>query len=137
MRMPMTRPVEPSSACVCGSGNSSADCCAPLLGGAPAATALALMRSRYSAYVLRHADYLLASWHPSTRPPRLDLSDGADGVTRWLGLSIESHAEADDAAMVEFIARYKVGGGSAQRVHELSRFLREDGRWFYLDGVQR
>ena len=91
------------------------------------------MRSRYSAYVRGDADYLLATWHASTRPDMLDFSDAA--ATRWLGLEVKRHQQRDaDHATVEFVARYRVGGGSAVRLHELSRFVREDGRWFYVDG---
>jgi len=120
-----------SAACVCGSGLSYSTCCQPLHAGAPAANAEALMRSRYSAYALGLRDYLLASWHPSTRPTELEL----DTATRWLGLSVKQHAATgDDRAEVEFVARYRVGGGSATRLHERSRFVREGGHWYYLDG---
>jgi SEC-C motif-containing protein len=91
------------------------------------------MRSRYAAFVLGDADYLLASWHPSTRPERLDL---ADDRTQWLGLKIKhciDGDEADDEGRVEFVARLREGG-RAHRLHETSRFVREDGRWLYLDG---
>ena len=91
------------------------------------------MRSRYSAYVRGDAGYLLATWHPSTRPPALDFGD-AD-ATRWLGLEVRRHQQhGAHQATVEFIARYKVGGASAVRLHEISRFTHEDGRWFYVDG---
>ena len=89
------------------------------------------MRSRYSAYVLKLSDYLLASWHASTRPAELDLS--ADD-TKWLGLEVRAHAQQDaQHASVEFVARYRIAG-RGHRLHELSRFVREDGRWYYLDG---
>ncbi len=89
------------------------------------------MRSRYSAYVLKLAPYLLATWHASTRPAALDLRDDA---TRWLGLAVKRHSpQGEDAAEVEFVVRYKVGG-RAFRLHEISRFVREAGRWFYVDG---
>jgi SEC-C motif-containing protein len=90
------------------------------------------MRSRYSAFVLGLADYLLATWHASTRPGELDLRDEAG--TKWLGLEIKRH-QAQDAghAIVEFVARYRVAG-RGHRLHETSRFVREDGRWFYVDG---
>lgn len=89
------------------------------------------MRSRYSAYVLKRADYLLATWHPDTRPATLDL---ANDLTHWLGLEVKRHASTGpDAAVVEFVARYKEGG-RAHRLHEISRFLRRDGRWYYVDG---
>lgn len=102
------------------------------------------MRSRYSAFVLGLADYLLATWHPSTRPPTLELDAG----THWLGLEVraqrlldglgaeagsESGHEAKAMGEVEFVARSRMGG-KGQRLQERSRFVREDGRWFYLDG---
>ena len=89
------------------------------------------MRSRYSAFVLDLSDYLLATWHTSTRPARLDANELG---LKWLGLEVRRHTLIDaDHATVEFIARSKLAG-RAQRLHELSRFLREDGRWFYVDG---
>jgi len=92
------------------------------------------MRSRYCAYVLNDAAYVLSSWHPDTRPEGLDLGDTA--ATRWLGLDVKRYTPVDaDHAIVEFVARYRVGAGSAFRLHEISRFVRDDGRWFYVDGV--
>ncbi|MCD9032149.1 SEC-C domain-containing protein [Luteimonas sp. Y-2-2-4F] len=123
-----------AEACPCGSGRAYAACCGPLHAGAPAADAEALMRSRYSAYARGDAGYLLRSWHPATRPARLDLDDGARPV--WLGLKVLGHDPAGpDAAEVEFVARYRIGGGSAVRMRERSRFVREDGRWYYLDAI--
>lgn len=90
------------------------------------------MRSRYSAYVLGLEDYLLATWHNSTRPAALNLSAGPR--PKWLGLQVETQVHGDDAATVEFVARCKVGG-RAQRLHETSRFVREEGCWYYVDGV--
>lgn len=122
-----------SDACPCGSGTRFGGCCGRLHDGFIADTAEALMRSRYSAYVLGREDYLRATWHPRTRPDRLDLD--RTPATRWLGLNIREHRmTGDDTAIVEFVARYKVGGGSAVRLHETSRFIREGGRWFYVDG---
>ena len=90
------------------------------------------MRSRYSAYVLGLEDYLLATWHPSTRPEKLDLAAGP--ATRWLGLQVRQHRQQDEShATVEFVARYRVGG-RGHRLHETSRFIREAGCWFYVDG---
>lgn len=90
------------------------------------------MRSRYTAYTLGREDYLLATWHVSTRPFALGLGQGAPA--KWLGLEIKRHAQQDDAhAIVEFVARHKVQG-RAHRLHETSRFVQEAGRWFYLDG---
>ena len=120
------------SACHCGSGRVYSACCGRLHSGAEnAASAEALMRSRYSAYVLRLADYLLATWHPDTRPSELDLS--ADD-TKWLGLEVKRRAQQDNShATVEFVARYRIAG-KGHRLHELSRFVREDGRWYYVAG---
>jgi len=90
------------------------------------------MRSRYSAFVLGLHDYLLATWHAATRPASLDLETSPP--TRWLGLEVKRfEVSGSDAANVEFVARYKIGG-RAHRLHETSRFLRADGRWYYLDG---
>lgn len=90
------------------------------------------MRSRYSAYALGLHDYLYATWHPRTRPPPGSLEQ--DRSSRWLGLEVRRHQQQGDEATVEFIARCRIGS-RAQRMHEISRFLREDGRWFYLDGT--
>ena len=91
-----------------------------------------LMRSRYSAFVLERADYLLATWHASTRPATLDFAHGA----KWLGLEVRSYHVIDAThAEVEFVARCREAG-RATRLHERSRFVRESGRWFYLNGDQ-
>ena len=121
-----------SIACPCG-GADYAGCCGRYVdGGAVAPDAEVLMRSRYTAYVLGREPYLLASWHASTRPAALDLAAGAQ--PKWLGLQVKRHARLDgDTAVVEFVARYKVGG-RAHRLHEVSRFVREGGRWYYVDG---
>lgn len=128
---PRMKPVPVS--CPCASGALYAECCEPLHRGAVAATAEALMRSRYSAYVLKLEPYLLATWHATTRPAALGLAAQVPSP-RWLGLEVRRHERGDDRAVVEFVARYRVGGGRAQRLHETSRFVREDGRWFYVDG---
>lgn len=90
------------------------------------------MRSRYSAYILQLEDYLLATWHSSTRPASLGLAETE--AMRWLGLEIRSKQETTYNARVEFIARFRVGGGPVQQQHEISRFVRERDHWFYLDG---
>ena len=90
------------------------------------------MRSRYSAYVLGLREYLLATWHDSTRPQVLEM----EPATRWLGLQVKRHmVTGGDTSEVEFVARYRMGGGSAVRLSERSRFVREQGRWFYLDAL--
>ena len=132
--MPATvRAVDTLTPCPCGNAAGYARCCGPLHEGAPAGSAEALMRSRYSAYVLKREDYLLASWHPSTRPAHLKLA-AQQPAPSWLGLLVRRHEDAGEHAVVEFIARLRYGGGQAQRLHEISRFVREDGRWYYLDG---
>ena len=89
---------------------------------------MSLMRSRYSAFALKRADYLQATWHATTRPA--DVSP--DDATKWLGLDVRRHVVIDaDHAQVEFVARYRIAGRGA-RLHELSRFVRETGRWYYL-----
>jgi SEC-C motif-containing protein len=126
--------------CPCGLPRDYTQCCGALhqhfasRGELTAADAQALMRSRYSAYVRDLRDYLLASWHPSTRPAALE---GNEAGLRWLGLEVRRHARQDeDHETVEFIARSKLGG-RAHRLHETSRFLREQGAWYYLDGEMR
>ena len=122
------------SACPCGSGRALEACCGRYHAGEPAPDAEALMRSRYSAYVLGLEDYLRATWHPSTCPAALDLH--TPPVPQWRGLEVKAHAPQDAThATVEFVARYKLNG-RAFRLHETSRFEKVDGRWLYVDGVQ-
>lgn len=90
------------------------------------------MRSRYTAYAMKMESYLLDTWHPDTRPAALHLHE--DDATRWIGLEIKRHElTGPQTAQVEFVARYKIGG-RAHRMHETSRFVRENGVWFYVDG---
>jgi SEC-C motif domain protein len=124
--------------CPCGSGQPEAKCCGPFLAGAPAPTALALMRSRYTAYVRGAIDYLLDTRDPSTRGD-VDVKAVTkwSKQTLWLGLEIvatERGGKGDREGVVEFIARGStLGRPFAQR--ERSRFRRGgDGRWYYLDG---
>jgi len=123
--------------CDCGSARPYADCCGRYHSGLlhlQAPNAEALMRSRYSAYTRGLADYLIATWHPSTRPAALE--PRPPGL-RWLGLEVRRCAIQDgDHATVEFVARSKLGG-RAQRLHETSRFVCEQGRWYYVDGDVR
>ena len=120
--------------CPCGSGQPYDACCGRFHAGAlrlQAPDAERLMRSRYSAYVLGLADYLLATWHPGTRPAAIE--PDPPGL-KWLGLDVRGHAQQDDDhATVSFVARSKLGG-RAHRLQETSRFVREGGRWFYVDG---
>ena len=125
-----------------GAAFAYAGCCGRYLDDfahTPAPDAETLMRSRYTAFVRERADYLLATWHPSHRPERLDFEPGA----KWLGLEVRAHVARDaDHAEVEFVARQRSRSGAATRLAERSRFVREEGeggllRWYYLDGVMR
>jgi SEC-C motif domain protein len=105
-------------------------CCGLYHAGQPAPDAESLMRSRYAAFVRGNVPYLLTTWHSSQRPAELTLEAGA----KWLGLDIKQHRiTGEHTAEVEFVARFRVGG-KAIRQHERSRFVREEGRWFYVDG---
>jgi SEC-C motif-containing protein len=119
--------------CPCGSSQPLEACCGRYLDGqTPAPAAGALMRSRYTAYVLGNEAYLLQTWHPTTRPAALQLDE--EPRPRWIGLTVIRHETQDaDHAVVEFVARYKING-RAFKLHETSRFVRADGRWFYVDG---
>jgi SEC-C motif domain protein len=126
----MKRPATTTNACPCG-GASYANCCQPYHLGAVAPNAERLMRSRYSAYVQQNHDYLLATWHPDTRPSSLDLTTPS---IQWLSLNIKhSQTITPQQASVEFIAKYKING-RAERMHEISQFRKVDERWLYVDG---
>ncbi len=118
--------------CPCGSEQPYTACCQPwhngLESGIHAPDPETLMRSRYSAYAVGLIDYLLATWHPSTAPGELELSP-----VKWIGLEVLRAEATGDAGIVEFVARCRVNG-RAQRMHETSRFVRQDGRWYYIDG---
>ena len=94
------------------------------------------MRSRYSAYALSLRDYVLDTWHASTRPQHMERFDS--GV-KWLGLTVRrAWTASDDEGFVEFVARSKPpGGGPAERLHERSRFVRFEGRWQYVDATEK
>jgi len=133
MGQPATPP-RGAAACPCGSTLAYPECCGRFHAGPlrlQAPDAESLMRSRYCAYVLGRHDYLLETWHARTRPPRLE--PDPPGL-KWLGLEVRRCGQPDAThATVEFVARSKLGG-RAQRLHEVSRFVCEDGRWFYVDG---
>ena len=131
----MPQPVFPI--CPCGQTGARskslllAECCGRYLdAGEVAPDAQALMRSRYSAFVLARLDYLRATWHPDTCPADPAPVNG----TKWLGLQVRDHRVLDAThAEVEFVARYRVAG-RAVRLHERSRFVNDQGRWLYVDG---
>jgi SEC-C motif-containing protein len=118
--------------CPCLSGETYDNCCGPLhRGDAAAPTAERLMRSRYSAFVVGDVPYLLDTWHPSTRPASLELDPGLN----WFRLDILSRSRGgmlDTDGTVEFSARYRLNGVPGEQ-RELSRFVRENRRWLYLD----
>lgn len=118
--------------CPCGSGAGYAGCCQPLHRGGPATSAEALMRSRYAAFCLSLADYLLATWHPTTRPELLELA----GSPRWTGLTVLSSGERGDQGQVHFRAVYADASGWGY-LEEQAEFARESGRWYYLAGKTR
>lgn len=118
--------------CPCGSGADYALCCGRYHAGEAAPDTERLMRSRYAAYVQGREDYLMATWHPDTRPATLDIN--AAPRPQWLGLMVKSQVQQDaDHATVAFVARYKLNG-RAFKLQETSRFTRVDGRWLYVDG---
>ncbi len=115
--------------CYCDSGKAFADCCEPFLDGRKVPpTAVALMRSRYSAFATGNTGYLEQSWHAKHQPESLQLN--AD--QQWIGLKVLDHYENGDTAGVHFIARYKIAG-KGYRMEENSLFSRVDGRWYYCE----
>jgi SEC-C motif domain protein len=123
--------------CPCGSARAYQACCEPYHLGEVAPTAQALMRSRYCAYARGSDDYVLTTWHSSTRPSNLHEKSG-DKPLQWIGLKVLSRdtdltkLNDENAAVVEFVTTYRLNG-RAHKLHEVSRFVREDGRWFYVD----
>lgn len=125
--------------CPCGSGLEYSLCCQPYLSAAQHPQRPSqLMRSRYTAFVKQNADYLVASWHESRRHPSLksEISSGF-GDTEWLGLTIYEEAEGKDAneGFVSFVARFQENGKQSAII-ERSRFVRESGQWYYIDGLR-
>lgn len=130
----MAKTAPATQQCPCGSTKIYKTCCEPLHRGDAASTAEALMRSRYTAFALGLTEYIQRSWHPSKRPPPSSAIDNGD-TPRWTGLRIHRHEIIDDdRALVEFTARYKING-RAFALREVSHFVRENGHWFYVDGV--
>lgn len=119
--------------CPCNSGAPYSTCCGPITAGTTiAVTVEALMRSRYTAYVVRDVDYLLKSWHSSTRPVTIDPAT----IPEWYGLQIvrtDAGSENDDQGIVEFKAT-SLSGKEIWQLHEVSRFVKAEGQWLYVDG---
>lgn len=121
--------------CYCDTGRPLAQCCQPLLKNKQLTeTAVALMRSRYSAYTLRNEAYLQRTWHSTTRPAQLDLSSDQQNWQRLKIIDTVAGQADDDSGEVEFVAIYKING-RAERLHERSRFERENQQWRYIDGT--
>jgi len=121
--------------CYCDTGLPLAQCCQPLLNNdQQAETAVALMRSRYSAYTLGDENYLLRTWYSDTRPLQLSLQENQQHWQRLKIIDIAAGQASDDSGEVEFVAIYKING-RAERLHERSRFAREGQQWRYIDGV--
>lgn len=119
------------SLCPCESGKPYQACCQSYHLGLAAPSAEALMRSRYTAYVLGLEAYLLQTWHPDTRPHTLNLNE--DRTIQWLGLQVKQVETSKHKATVNFVARYKIGG-KAERLCELSQFVLLENSWYYLVG---
>lgn len=116
--------------CPCG-GDTLARCCGRWSAMRPPDSPEALMRARYTAYTREDSTFLLGTWHPLGRPSTLDFQPG----TQWLGLKIDATTPVEnDQATVTFTARWRVGGGRAERQTEVSRFVRVHGLWWYVDG---
>lgn len=120
---------EPGTECPCGSGQAYRACCQPYHQGRPAPAPEPLMRSRYSAFVLKLPDYLQATWHPDTRPRALDLEQSGS----WQSLRVLSSDESGDEGRVHFRAIYRAGK-LWRYLEETSSFVRQAGRWYYLHG---
>jgi SEC-C motif domain protein len=124
------------SNCPCGSGKSADDCCVRYHNGTPAPTALALMKSRYSAFALGNGEYLAATLSTAQRADfNIGEFNESHGDSRWLGLEVRQvvdGAENDETGTVEFVARYNTGGDAIAH-HERAEFAREDGRWVFAD----
>lgn len=120
--------------CPCGTGETLRQCCGPFLAGAATpSTAEALMRSRYTAFVLADTAYVAASWHSATRPADATAPTGIE----WRRLRIlqtEAGGPSDDTGVVEFVAHFRTADGSRDFLHERSKFAREHGHWVYVEG---
>jgi len=126
--------MDKADTCPCNSDIPYEECCGRYISGNEhAPTALALMRSRYTAYTQQNNPYLLDTWHLDTRP---DDNPSDDDNTVWTGLDIlrtEKGLEGDQEGIVEFIAHCNVKGQTSH-VHETSQFIYTQDRWYYLNG---
>lgn len=122
--------------CYCGNFKAFSSCCQPfLLQEKTPETAEQLMRSRYSAFVTENQAYLLQSWAKGKHPQSISF----DPATKWLGLKVircKNGLATDNEGWVEFVARYKIGG-KAERIEELSHFIKENDKWVYVEEESR
>jgi len=124
--------------CPCGSSKSYNECCGLIISGKKeATTCVELMRSRYAAFTVANIDYLMQSYHSSTRPLKQhkSIQKWTESV-HWMGLVILSAIAGesnDDIGFVEFRALY-VEAGKMQQIHEKSLFKRENQKWVYVSG---
>lgn len=128
-----------SQLCPCGSAVEYSLCCHQYVSGEQVAPDPShLMRSRYCAFVMKDADYLIKTWHPDCNAAAFhdEISAGFTS-TEWLGLTVfeQSGAESDELGYVSFVARFRENG-KAGVILERSRFLKENGRWYYIDGTR-
>lgn len=128
-----------SNRCPCGSALEYSVCCQPYLSGVENAPDPGhLMRSRYTAFVEKRADYLIQTWHPSCHAAefRQEIEAGFAG-TEWLGLTVFEQADGSHSGegLVSFVARFSEKGKTGAII-ERSRFLKENGRWYYIDGTR-
>lgn len=124
----------PDAPCPCGWGEPFAGCCGRYLGGRAAPTAEALMRSRYTAFVVGDREHLLRTWDPATRPDELDLDRGVEW-RRLLVLATTGGSPFDDTGTVEFEAHYRRSGRRGVQ-HENSAFTRAAGVWLYVGPLE-
>ncbi|MGX1931998.1 YchJ family protein [Microbacterium resistens] len=127
------RRIREDQRCPCGTGDVYGSCCGPILAGRPAPTAERLMRSRFTAFAVGDEEHLLRTWHPDSRPARVDLDADMD----WLSLDVqatESGGPFDREGTVRFVARYRDADGRGA-LRERSRFVREPSGWLYVDGT--
>ena len=125
--------IDDDARCPCGTGETYGGCCGRFHRGRPAPTAELLMRSRFSAFAAGDEAYLLATWHPSTRPERVELDD----AVRWYRLDVHGTSGGgpfEAEGRVDFSAHWRGPDRTRGTQRESSRFLRQDGRWSYVDG---
>ena len=126
-------PLSQKPSCPCGSGKSYSKCCQPYHEGSHAPTAETLMRARYSAYSMHNDEYLVHTWHPGSRPKKINIGD--DSV-HWQKLEIlrtDQGSANDKMGVVEFKAFYDIEGKTGF-LHEISNFVKEESQWYYFDG---